>query len=114
MMLFTESGQPDIRAGMSKRMRDFREHPATQKEAERYRRLLARVGRAVYGKRWKSEMGRAVGVNLRTVRRWDSRETVIQPELWPRVLEHLDEREEGIKDMKAEVRAVMTELGVPA
>jgi hypothetical protein len=115
MMLFTESGQPDIRASMSKqRPRDFREHPPTKKEAVRYRRLLERVGRALYGKRWKSEMGRAVAVNLRTVRRWDGLETVIQPDLWPRVLEHIDERIDRAKERRAEVIEVMNELKVSA
>jgi len=33
-------------------------------------RLLIRVGEALYGPRWQSEMARELGVSDRTVRRW--------------------------------------------
>ena len=31
---------------------------------------LARVGQALYGDTWQSDLARALGVNSRTVRRW--------------------------------------------
>jgi hypothetical protein len=37
-------------------------HPETQ--------LLHRVGEALYGPRWQSEMARALKINARTVQRW--------------------------------------------
>jgi hypothetical protein len=33
-------------------------------------RLIRRAGRAVYGERWQSALAGALGVNIRTVRRW--------------------------------------------
>jgi hypothetical protein len=33
-------------------------------------RLIRRAGRALYGERWQSALAGALGVNIRTVRRW--------------------------------------------
>jgi hypothetical protein len=48
------------------RSRDKRE---TVAEPEQFS-LFARLGRALFGSHWQSELARTIDVNLRTVRRW--------------------------------------------
>jgi hypothetical protein len=45
--------------------------------------LLARIGAALYGEQWQSDLARALGVNARTMRRWavDGAPERIAPEL---------------------------------
>jgi transcriptional regulator with XRE-family HTH domain len=44
--------------------------------------LLLRVGGALYGDRWQSDMAHVLGVNVRTVQRWLSGEREPGPETW--------------------------------
>lgn len=38
--------------------------------------LLHEIGQALYGTQWQSDLGRALGVNVRTVQRWAAGEIV--------------------------------------
>ena len=49
-------------------------------------KMLAAAGPALYGERWQSEIGRALGVTDRTVRRWAAGETA-PDDIRPKVLE---------------------------
>src|SRR3954468_24767829 len=44
--------------------------------------LLRRVGGALYGDRWQSDMAHVLGVNVRTVQRWLSGEREPGSETW--------------------------------
>lgn len=44
--------------------------------------LLHRVGEALYGPHWQSELGRALAVSDRTVRRWAAGTHEVPPRVW--------------------------------
>ncbi len=44
--------------------------------------LLREAGEALFGERWQSELSRALDVNDRTIRRWDSGEWEVPATLW--------------------------------
>jgi hypothetical protein len=97
---------------MRKQPVSFRTNPPPLKQQQRYRRALKRLGEAMYGDYWQSALGREVGVNLRTPRRWIKGETVIQPDLWPTVIQIGSARAEELLSALADAKEIGRELGV--
>jgi ribosome-binding protein aMBF1 (putative translation factor) len=64
--------------------------------------LITQYGRALYGARWRTEMSRDLGVNERTVRRWEAGELNPRPGVFEDLKRLAAER---VKDL----RAVMAE-----
>jgi predicted transcriptional regulator len=62
---------------------------------------LGKVGLALYGEQWRSELARALGVTDRTVRRWAHDEFSIPDEARERVIELCKAR---VKMLKAVMR----------
>jgi hypothetical protein len=67
---------------------------------ERDQRLLERVGEALFGTRWQSDLGRALDVNLRTTRRWASGKSRIAPEYWYGMKKLLDRHAGRLGDVQ--------------
>jgi hypothetical protein len=58
---------------------------------------LRKAGFALYGEQWRSELGRALGVTDRTIRRWAQDEYSIPDEARERIVGLCRERVEMIK-----------------
>jgi hypothetical protein len=55
-------------------------------KAEKDIKLLERVGKAMFGPRWQSDLGRSLKVNLRTTRRWYSGKSRVHLKYWEGML----------------------------
>jgi predicted transcriptional regulator len=53
---------------------------------------LARIGTALYGRQWQSDLARDLGVNPRTVRHWLKGEYRIHPEVDEQMVNLLTDR----------------------
>jgi hypothetical protein len=62
---------------------------------------LARVGTALYGPFWQSELGRAIDVDPRTVRRWASGEFNIPIGVWAELSALITEREIELRALRS-------------
>ena len=67
-------------------------------------RLLKRVGEAIYGPLWQSEMARSLLVNDRTVRRWVVGESPIPEGVWGDLMEQAVERAERLSQAVADLQ----------
>lgn len=72
--------------------------------------LLARVGEALYGPRWQSELARVFVVNDRTVRRWVAGDSPVPPGITSQLVEQLEDRQDAV----AELLEMVKQLGAEA
>ncbi|WP_176400280.1 hypothetical protein [Sphingobium sp. Z007] len=74
--------------------------------------LLHRIGEALYGPRWISEMARQKGINLRTMQRWAAGQSEGPPTLYAELADDLDEQAGLLRALAQDVRAhVAGQLG---
>lgn len=66
--------------------------------------LLGRVGEALYGPRWQSELARVFAVNDRTVRRWVSGDSPVPPGIIGQLVEQLEDRQDAVADLLEQIR----------
>lgn len=64
---------------------------------------LARVGTALYGPFWQSELARAIDVAPRTVRRWAAGENRVPPGIWAELSALLTEREVTLRGLRSQM-----------
>lgn len=69
---------------------------------------LDRVGEALFGSRWQSDMAEALGVTDRTVRRWTKGAT-IEAGIWLRLSQLLQERQATLVSLSAEIHAALAD-----
>lgn len=74
------------------------------------RKLLERIGTDLFGARWQSELGRALGVNLRTTRRWFSGHSMIGPEFWENMEKVMDRRLDKLNATRAALQKKVASL----
>jgi hypothetical protein len=74
--------------------------------------LLHRVGEALYGPLWQSEMARALAVNDRTVRRWAAGTHSPPPRVWADIARLAFERRNALSRLLQEVAAQSEGLAV--
>jgi hypothetical protein len=67
--------------------------------------LLARVGQALYGERWQTQLARALGVADRTVRRWVAGEDAPRAGVWTDLLEILARHQAELANLTEPLRA---------
>lgn len=67
---------------------------------------LARVGVALFGSRWQSDMAQALGVTDRTVRRWAAG-APIDASTWGKLLSIMQERRGILNELSHEIREVV-------
>ena len=61
---------------------------------------LQKIGEALFGPRWQSELARELGVNDRTVRRWASGETPCPETVTPKLHALISERIALLKTLR--------------
>lgn len=66
--------------------------------------LIRAAGIACYGDRWQSALARALGVNIRTIRRWTSGEDIPRAGVWQDILELAASRRAEIAALIAQIR----------
>ena len=62
--------------------------------------LIVRVGRALYGDRWQSELARALDVAGRTVRRWAAGEYEVPAGVWGEILALVRSQRRALGDVE--------------
>lgn len=65
--------------------------------------ILARVGAALYGPRWQTDLARELGVADRTVRRWVAGADRPRPGVWADLRRALEERRADLTELLAEL-----------
>jgi len=82
------------------------------------RDTLIAAGQALYGERWQSELGAALGYTDkgRNVRRWINGDRPIPERIWPLLRDLMRTREGELADAKAQVGALCCRVaaGTPA
>jgi DNA-binding transcriptional regulator YdaS (Cro superfamily) len=70
--------------------------------------LFQKVGEALYGSRWQTDMAAALGVSDRTVRRWAGGKFPLPSTIWAEIARILNAARHGINEIVPEVLAQMT------
>jgi hypothetical protein len=65
--------------------------------------LLTRVGEALYGEQWKSELARELNVGARTMRRWAAAENPIPPGLSGELITVIQTRRAALASLAREL-----------
>lgn len=68
--------------------------------------LLARIGNALYGSRWQTDMAHDLEVNTRTIRRWTTGEWPIPNDRWRQIWRLMIGKSERIERMARELNGV--------
>ena len=71
-------------------------------------KLFIATGETLYGPNYRSELGRALGVNERTIRRWVSGEYPVPDKVWLELAEFCQERHETLKLLDGPLRDAAT------
>ncbi len=69
-------------------------------------RLLAECGEALYGRRWQTELARALDVSDRTMRRWAAGTHDVPPGLYIDLLRLTQERAAELDALAARLREI--------
>jgi hypothetical protein len=72
--------------------------------------LLTRVGKAIFGKRWKSDLGRSLKVNLRTSRRWVAGKSTFQRDYWRMLKDKLDKHADIVAGVQNDLNVKVAEV----
>jgi hypothetical protein len=64
---------------------------------------LERAGKALYGSRWQTELGKSLGFDGRRVRQWMKKERPIPPNTSKKLERLLSERMKAIKEVLVEI-----------
>lgn len=75
---------------------------------------LSRVGEALFGARWQTEMALAVGVADRTVRRWAAGDTAVPSAIVPKLVAALKRRRGDLRRELRELDRIEADLGKAA
>lgn len=71
--------------------------------------LVRRAGEALYGASWQSELARALGVTPRAVRNWMERKNAPRPDVLPKILLILRDRQDKASLLIEEIGAITGE-----
>ena len=66
--------------------------------------LLNRIGEALYGDRWQTQMSEALDVSDRTIRRWVAGDVKIPRGVWNDLFVRLDVRRDNVAHLMDRVR----------
>lgn len=65
---------------------------------------IHRIGEALYGPRWQSELAREKGINLRTMQRWAAGQSDAPPSLFIELADDIDARVAHLEALACEIR----------
>ena len=71
--------------------------------------LVRRAGETLYGTAWQSELARSLGVTPRAVRHWMERKNAPRPDVLPKILLILKERQGQASLLIEEIDAIVGE-----
>jgi hypothetical protein len=68
--------------------------------------LIRAAGEALFGSRWQTDLGDALGINRRTVQRWRAGQDEPRPAVWGKLLALVIENEAKLTAVKRRLSAV--------
>jgi len=72
--------------------------------------LLTRVGKALFGDRWKADLAHALGVTVDRLDAWSKGEGQPPPGVWRDLAGFIQEREQSLQPLKANVLRLVESL----
>ena len=71
--------------------------------------LIRRAGEALYGSAWQSKLARALGMTSRAIRNWMERKNAPRPDVLPKILLILRDRQDQASLLIEEIDAIVGE-----